>query len=117
MGRIALLVSAFLLLALAVIAAANDISGIWKAEVMTDAGNGSPTFVLKQDGEKLTGTYSGALGEAKVTGTVKGREVTIQFDAGAPIVYVGTLDEAGKTITGTCDLGGQASGTFKATRQ
>lgn len=98
-------------------AAAADLTGTWIADVQTDAGNGSPKFVLKQEGEKLTGTYSGALGEAKVTGTVVGNDVTIQFDAGAPIVYVGKVDAAAKTIAGTCDLGGQASGTFKATKQ
>jgi hypothetical protein len=74
-------------------------------------------FVLKQEGEKLRGTYSGALGEAKVTGSVKGQDVTIEFNLGAAIVYTGKLEESGKTITGTCDLGGQASGTFKATKQ
>ena len=101
----------------AITAFAADISGTWNAQVETDAGNGTPTFVLKQEGEKLTGTYSGALGEAKVTGTVKGQNVTIEFNAGGAIVYTGKLDDSGKTITGTCDLAGQASGTFKAIKQ
>jgi hypothetical protein len=106
---------AFLLLAVAAFGA--DISGTWIAQVETDAGSGTPKFVLKQDGEKLTGTYSGALGEAKVTGSVKGQDVTIEFNAGAAIIYTGKLDDAGKVITGTCDLGGQARGTFQATKQ
>src|SRR5947209_19262047 len=94
------------LLFLSVITAfAADISGTWNAQVETDAGNGSPKFVLKQDGEKLTGTYSGALGEANVTGTVKGQDVRIEFNVGAAIVYTGKLDDSGKTITGKCDLG------------
>ena len=109
------IVSALFLLAFSAFGA--DITGTWIADVQTDAGNGTPKFVLKQEGNKLTGTYSGALGEAKVTGTVAGQDVTIEFNAGAPIVYVGKIDETGKTITGTCDLGGQASGTFKATKQ
>lgn len=49
-----------------------DVSGKWTAQVDTDMGSGEPTFVLKQVGDKLTGTYSGQLGEAPVTGTVKG---------------------------------------------
>jgi hypothetical protein len=106
-----------LLVLSAVTALAADISGTWNAQVETDAGNGTPKFVLKQEGEKLTGTYSGALGEARVTGTVKGQDVTIEFNAGGAIIYTGKLDDSGKTITGTCDLGGQASGTFKATKQ
>jgi hypothetical protein len=108
----------FCLLFLSTITAfAADISGTWNAQVETDAGNGTPKFVLKQEGEKLAGTYSGALGEASVTGTVKGQDVRIEFNAGAAIIYTGKLDDSGKTITGTCDLGGQASGTFKATKQ
>ena len=94
-----------------------DISGTWIADVVTDAGSGTPKFVLKQEGEKLTGTYSGALGEAKVTGTVKGPDVTIEFNASVAVIYVGKLDETGTKMSGTCDLGGQASGTFKATKQ
>ena len=101
----------------AVTAFGADVSGTWNAQVETDAGSGTPRFVLKQEGDKVTGTYSGALGEAKVTGTVKGQDVTLEFNVGAAIVYVGKIDEAGKTISGTCDLGGQASGTFKATKQ
>jgi len=105
----------FLLLVLSAFAA--DISGTWTFQVTTDAGSGTPKFVLKQDGDKLTGTYSGALGEAKVTGTVKGDEVTIQFDIGAPVIYIGKLDETGKKMSGSVDLGGQASGTFKGEKQ
>jgi hypothetical protein len=48
---------------------------------------------------------------------VKGQNVTIEFSAGGPIVYTGKLDDSGMTITGTCDLAGQASGTFKAIKQ
>jgi hypothetical protein len=77
-------------------ALAADISGTWNAPVETDAG---------------------ALGEASVTGTVKGQDVRIEFNAGATIIYTGKLDDSAKTITGTCDLGGQASGTFKAMKQ
>ena len=28
-----------------------DITGTWNADVKTDAGNGNPTFVLKQSGD------------------------------------------------------------------
>src|SRR5713101_6985821 len=97
--------------------AATDLTGTWNAKVNLGDQQGSPTFVLKQDGEKLTGTYSGALGEAPIKGTVKGNEVTIDFDAsGAAIHYAGKVSADGATIEGTVDYGGQASGTFTATR-
>lgn len=96
---------------------AADVTGKWVFDVETDAGSGTPTFNLKQDGEKLTGSYSGALGEAKVTGTVRGAEVTIQFEAsGYQVIYKGTLDEQQK-IKGTVDLGGQAKGTFTGSKR
>ena len=97
---------------------AADISGTWDATVQTTGGNGTPTFVLKQDGEKLTGTYAGTLGKAEVTGTVKGNDVTLEFDvSGTKVTYTGKIDGTGKKMEGTCDYGGQASGTFTATKK
>lgn len=45
-----------------------DFSGTWSAAVQTNADSGTPTFLLKQDGDKLTGTYSDAYGDAAITG-------------------------------------------------
>jgi hypothetical protein len=39
---------------------AADISGAWQFTLETAKGKGSPSFEFKQDGEKLTGTYSGS---------------------------------------------------------
>jgi|SRR5579863_5507496 len=97
---------------------AADLSGTWNAAVETNAGSGTTTFVLKQDGEKLTGTYSDPYGEAAVTGTVKGSDVTLEFnEQGVGATYKGKVDTAGTKIEGTCDYGGQASGTFTATKK
>jgi hypothetical protein len=72
---------------------------------------------LKQAGEDLTGTYSGALGEAPLTGTVKGNDVALDFEvSGYKIHYAGKLAAGGKTMEGTVDYGGMASGTFTATK-
>jgi opacity protein-like surface antigen len=107
------------LLLLAAVAFAADVTGTWNATVDLGGGQGgTPTFTLKQDGDKVTGTYSGALGEAPIHGTIKGNDVTFDFDVqGAAVHYAGKLDPDGKTIKGTCDYGGQASGTFTATRE
>lgn len=103
-----------------VCAFAADISGTWSASVETDAGSGNPTFVFKQTGEQLTGSYSGALGESKVMGTVKGDKVEFTF-AVSPggeelyCVYSGTL-EGDKKMKGTVKLGSLGSGTFTAAK-
>ncbi|HLW52440.1 MAG TPA: hypothetical protein VKW06_06325 [Candidatus Angelobacter sp.] len=109
----------FTLVVLAALAFAADISGTWTATVDLGGGQGgTPSFVLKQDGEKLTGTYSGALGESPLHGTIKGSDVVFDFEAaGAAVHYAGKLEADGKTIKGTVDYGGQASGTFTATRE
>jgi hypothetical protein len=100
---------------LAVAAFAANITGKWNATVDLGGQGGTPTFVLKQDGEKLTGTYAGGLGEAPLTGTIKGNEVTLDFEVqGAKVHYAGKLNAEGTQIDGTCDYGGQANGTFTA---
>ncbi len=99
------------------LAFAADVTGTWNAKVDLGGQGGSPTFVLKQDGDKLTGTYSGALGDAPLHGTIKGNEITFDFEAqGAAVHYAGKVDADGKKMEGTCDYGGQASGTFTATK-
>src|SRR5579864_8330640 len=90
---------------------AADISGTWSVAVTLDAGSGTATFVFKQAGEALTGTYTGVLGSADVKGTVKGNQVEWSFensDAGK-ISYKGTL--TGATIKGTVEYGQLGAGT------
>lgn len=117
MKKVFALLTAVLLLS--IVALAVDLTGTWNAKVELSTGqSGSPTFVLKQDGEKLTGTYSGALGDAPINGTVKGSDVTINFEvSGAQIHYAGKVDKEFKKMEGTVDYGGQASGTFTATKK
>ena len=111
-----------LMLAMTSVAAiASDISGKWEAAVETDAGSGSPTFVFKQDGEKLSGTYSGQLGEAKLAGTVEGDRVEWSFKVSFngddfTVKYAGTLD-GGAKMKGTVELGTAGKGTFTAEKK
>jgi hypothetical protein len=95
-----------------------DISGTWSAAVTLDAGSGTATFVFKQAGDNVTGTYTGAVGSANVTGTVKGSDVEWSFDAGdaGKVSYKGKLDAAGK-IAGTVEYGQLGKGTFTAEKQ
>jgi hypothetical protein len=98
--------------------AAADLSGTWRASVVLDAGSGTATFVLTQKGEALSGTYSGTLGEAKVTGSVKGEDVEWSFDTAeaGKIVYKGKLGGDGK-IKGTVDYGELGKGSFTAEKK
>src|ERR1700742_5395315 len=117
-GLTALLAAAAL--AVVQVAAAADVTGTWIMQVQTGAGSGSPTFILVQKGEALSGSYKGQLGEAQVTGTVKGDDVTIEYkvdgQAGSLAVkYTGKTD--GKTMSGKVSLGQLGEGTFTGTKQ
>jgi hypothetical protein len=61
---------------------ATDISGTWTFTVVKvmSPGTVDVMFVIKQDGEKLSGTYSGPTGEYPITGTVKGDKVVISYE-------------------------------------
>jgi hypothetical protein len=105
---------------IAQVASAADVTGTWIMAVQTSAGSGSPTFILVQKGESLSGSYKGQLGEAQVAGTVKGEEVTIEYkvdgQAGSLAVkYSGKTD--GKTMSGKVSLGQLGEGTFTGTKQ
>jgi hypothetical protein len=99
---------------------AVNVSGTWILDVSTTAGSGTPTVTLKQDGEKLTGQYSGQLGEAPLSGALKGTAITFQFDVDVQgtslrVVYSGTVE--GDSIKGTVSLGEAGEGTFTGSRK
>jgi hypothetical protein len=99
----------------ATLAADANVAGEWDMQVETQAGTGTPHFSFKQEGSTITGTYKGQLGEAPVTGTVKGNEATWTFNVSAQgadltITYKGTVE--GDTIKGTLTLGDFGDGTF-----
>lgn len=92
-----------------------NISGKWAMDVVTPKVTGVAVFTFKQDGEKLTGMYAGSLGEAPLTGTIRGLEATWQFTTDpkkGPAIYKGTFDAAGKTAKGDIDFAGIMKGTF-----
>jgi hypothetical protein len=112
-----LVVGVFVIFLFATISlSAAEVTGTWKLDVVMDAGSGTATFVFKQDGEKLTGTYQGVLGEANVTGTVKEDKIEFSFSGrGVDAHYGGKV--TGDTMEGTCEYGQVGSGTFKGKKQ
>jgi hypothetical protein len=97
-----------------------DVTGKWAFNVETSAGAGAPTFTFKQDGEKLTGHYTGTFGEADLTGSVKGADITFGFTVDAQgtalkETYTGTVDK--DTMKGKIVIEGLGEGTFTAKRQ
>lgn len=97
-----------------------DVTGEWQFTVELSAGTGSPTFTFKQDGEKLTGTYKGQLGEAPLAGTVKGNAISFSFKVSGAFegtaTYTGTI-ESENSMKGTAEYGDAATGTWTAKRK
>lgn len=104
------------------VAAQNqNVTGDWAFSVQTDQGSGSPAITFKQEGETLTGTYSGLFGTAPLKGTIKGTAIEFSFESEAQgqrvdSVYKGTVEK--DEMKGTVAIaGGQLNGTFTATRK
>jgi hypothetical protein len=100
---------------------AHDVSGNWEFTVDTAMGSGSPSFVFKQSGENLTGTYSGLFGKADVTGTVKGDQIDFKFNfsySGQSGVahYTGKIEGPTK-MSGKVAFGDLGDGTWTAAKQ
>jgi xanthosine utilization system XapX-like protein len=109
-----------LLVSAQVFAQATNVTGEWAFTVTTDQGGGNPVITLKQDGEKLTGKYAGQLGNADLTGTLKGNAIHFTFTLDvqgqqAPVTYDGTVEK--NTMKGKLDIGGMVNGTFTATKK
>lgn len=67
------LLGSALVLAMATVALAADVTGKWVGKMETPNGSRDITFNLKQDGEKLTGTTTGRGGDIEISdGSVKG---------------------------------------------
>lgn len=119
----AVLLTLVMLLAIGVVAVGADkanVTGKWQFEVETSGGSGTPSFDFQQDGEKLTGTYKGQLGTAKLEGTVKENKIEFKFTVdlgGNPgtVVYTGTIEEDG-TMKGKVALAEFGEGTWKGKR-
>ena len=95
---------------------AQEVTGRWLMSVELDIGSGGATFRLQQQGDSITGTYSGLLGESiRVTGKIQGDEVEFSFNSQAgKITYRGKV--SGTTMEGTCDYGQLGPGTFKGSK-
>jgi hypothetical protein len=97
-------------------AVAQSVAGIWRLDVTLDAGSGQATFNLQVDGNTITGTYGGVLGEQTVTGIVEGNIARFGFDSpdAGEVRFDGIVE--GSTMEGTCEYGALGTGTFTGSR-
>jgi hypothetical protein len=92
-------------------AGAVNLTGTWGLQYMPSRGTGGPikmTFVFKQEGEKLSGTFSGVgpVPSCPVIGAVKGNDVVFGWEMPGnrgttqTVAFKGTIESATK-MTGT----------------
>lgn len=113
---------ALLCIGLGLSAAAESVNanGTWQLTVQDTGRVFTPSFTLKQEGERLVGTYKNSQGDNPASGTIKGNEVTLNAEIkgqdGTPrrVTYTGTI--VGDTMTGKLQTT-RADVTFTAQRQ
>jgi hypothetical protein len=105
-----------LLLACGLPLAADDpakVAGTWKVSVSGGAGSAEQTIILKQDGNKITGTFKGPRQSGPLEGTVDGNNISFHVATRVPLDYKGTVD--GDSMKGTMTGNGK-TGDWTATR-
>jgi len=101
-----------------------DVAGKWTMVMELSIGTSNPVLQLKQDGDKITGTYAGRYGEAKLAGKVgadRQIQFTVSLDAEGSSVtmyFSGEVAADGLMLTkGTCNIEGLGDGTWAAKRE
>ncbi|HEU0179490.1 MAG TPA: hypothetical protein VFV58_35100 [Blastocatellia bacterium] len=98
----------------------TNVAGNWKLTLETPNGAANPSLVLKQDGEKLTGTYKGRFGESPLEGAIKGKEIkfTVKVNAQGQEIqleYAGTVD--GDSMKGKVKFGDMGEADFSGKKE
>ena len=98
-----------------------DVAGKWAVVMELSIGTSNPTLVLKQDGTKITGTYTGRYGESKLTGTIDDkRQIVFQVALSAEgqdvtMFFSGQVAADGLMIDkGTVNIEGLGEGSWAA---
>lgn len=99
------------------------LTGKWQTTLEMEVGTASVVLVFKQDGEKLTGTYTGRYGEYQLVGKTADRKldfvVTINAEGTETQMYfegVITDTPQGVLLKGSADLGGMGEAGWFAKR-
>jgi len=100
---------------------AIDVTGTWIVQVTTPDISASPTVVLKQQGEKLTGEYqSSQYGSFPLEGTIKDGKIQFGFTMNiegnsVATSFSGTAEK--DSLKGNVSYGDFAQGTFTAVKK
>ena len=118
------LLSTFVVFGLALIiaggvSAQKSVEGEWDGMFNTPGGTRPFNFVLKVDGEKLSGTAKRSSGDVPLTGTVKGSDITFSYTISyngnnVTLTYTGKVN--GDSMSGTVIFNETEGGEWSAKR-
>jgi hypothetical protein len=96
-----------------------DVAGKWTMTLEMSIGTGTPTLEIKQDGAKITGTYTGRYGAAAITGTVTDHAIVFScsIDAegqSATMNFRGDIAVDGQSMRGSAEIEGLGDATWAA---
>mgnify|MGYP003345581887 CR=1 FL=1 len=102
-------------------APAPSLTGKWAMALNMAMGVSRPTLTLKQEGEKITGTYAGRYGSFPIEGTLKGRAIQMYLTMNVEgekveMAFTGEVAADGNSMGGDADLGQAGDGAWTATR-
>lgn len=100
----------------------HDLTGRWQLAVVTDNGTGYPVLELKQEGDKVSGSYtSNAMGVRSITGSVYGDTVSFVLSPsgageGMVLTYTARIVTP-DSLDGYVDFAGQGGAKFSGARR
>ena len=99
-----------------------SVAGKWAMTLEMSMGTGTPTLELKQDGEKITGTYTGRYGTFALEGAIKGRAIEFAVtmsaeDQTVTMRFAGEVAADGQTMKGTAALADLGEATWSAKKE
>jgi len=117
MSRLFSILLAFGLVCTAALGAQGTVAGSWDLSINGPEGPITAGAVLKQDGDKVSGTISSPQGETQVAGTMTGKTMALQFTVATQqgnLDIKVTAEVNGAEMKGMMDFGaGQADFTGK----
>jgi hypothetical protein len=98
-----------------------DIAGKWTMTLDLSIGTATPALEVKQDGEKITGTYTGRYGAAPIQGTLKGRALEFSCEINAEgqtaaMNFSGEVAADAQSMKGQATIEGLGDATWTAKR-
>ena len=101
---------------------AVNVAGKWVMTLEMSMGTATPALDLKQDGAKITGTYTGRYGTFELQGSLKGHVIVFSFTMSAEgqavtMSFEGEVSSDAQSMKGTASLADMGDATWSAKRQ